>query len=92
MRLPGNGAVSRLRRRHHHLLIRVAFRDEPRVQEDIQRNQAQVKVLLDEIERHHQEIIATRTKYEALKKRYQALREEQASGADTTAAQTPTRK
>jgi chromosome segregation ATPase len=62
------------------------------MQEDIQRNQAQVKVLHDEIERHHQEIIATRTKYEALKKRYQALREEQASGAATAAAQTPTKK
>ncbi|MGH8663386.1 MAG: DUF4124 domain-containing protein [Burkholderiales bacterium] len=62
------------------------------VQEDIQRNQAQVKVLRDEIERHHQEILATRAKYEALKKRYQELREEQATGTATTAAQTPAKK
>jgi chromosome segregation ATPase len=61
-------------------------------QEDIERNQAQVKVLRDEIERRHQEIVATRTKYEALKERYQALRDEQATGAATTAAQTPAKK
>src|SRR5690606_37204795 len=67
------------------------------VQEDIQRNEAQVKLIRDEIERHHHEILATRTKYEALKKRYQELREqEQAAGgpADTatTAARAPAKK
>lgn len=56
------------------------------VQEDIQRNQAQAKVLRDDIERRHQEVLATRTKYEALKKRYQELREEQAAGVATSAA------
>jgi chromosome segregation ATPase len=67
------------------------------VQEDIERNEAQVKLLRDEIERHHHEVIATRSKYEALKKRYQELREEQSAGtgtpgAATTAAQTPSKK
>jgi len=58
------------------------------VQEDIQRNQGQVKLIRDEIERHHQEILTTRTKYEALKKRYQELREEQAAGVPAGAATT----
>jgi hypothetical protein len=66
------------------------------MQEDIQRNQAQVKLIRDEIERHHQEILATRTKYDALKKRYQELREEQAAGVPaataTTAAQATGKK
>jgi hypothetical protein len=66
------------------------------MQEDIQRNQAQVKLIRDEIERHHQEILATRTKYHALKKRYQELREEQAAGVPaataTTAAQATGKK
>ncbi|MPZ46595.1 MAG: DUF4124 domain-containing protein [Betaproteobacteria bacterium] len=62
------------------------------VQEDTQRNQAQMKVLRDEIERHHQETLATRAKYEVLKKRYQELREEQAAGTAATAAQTPAKK
>jgi hypothetical protein len=67
------------------------------VQEDIARNEAQVKLIRDEIERHHHEILATRAKYEALKKRYQELREqEQAAGgtADTAtaAARVPAKK
>ena len=69
------------------------------LKDDVQRNEAQTKVIRDEIERRHQEILDTRTKYEALKKRYQELREQEhaAAGAPSappaaTAAQAPAKK
>ena len=67
------------------------------VEEDLRRNEAQVKLIRDEIERHHQEILATRTKYAELKKRYEQLREEEQAkaasrGASTAAAQPPAKK
>ena len=61
------------------------------LKEDVQRNEAQTKVIRDEIERRHQEILDTRAKYEALKKRYQELREqEHAAAGATPAAPAPT--
>jgi chromosome segregation ATPase len=64
------------------------------LKEDIERSEAQTRVIRDEIERRHQEILETRTKYDALKKRYRELREqEQAAAAPTpTAAQAPAKK
>jgi hypothetical protein len=67
------------------------------LKEDVQRNEAQAKVIRDEIERRHQEILDTRAKYEALKKRYQELREQEQAGAPSaapaaTAAQAPAKK
>ena len=68
------------------------------LKEDVQRNEAQTKVIRDEIERRHQEILETRTKYEALKKRYRELREQEQAAASgppppaTAAVQAPTKK
>ena len=69
------------------------------LKEDVQRNEAQVRLIRDEIERRHQDILDTRSKYEALKKRYQELREQEQAAAGTastapaaTAAQAPPRK
>jgi chromosome segregation ATPase len=67
------------------------------LKEDVERSEAQTKVIRDEIERRHQEILETRAKYEALKKRYRELREQEqaVSAAPTqpaTAAQAPAKK
>jgi len=61
--------------------------------EDVRRSEAQLKVLHDEIERRQQEIGATRVKYDAIRKRYLELREEQAAAAPSAVADpTPTAK
>jgi hypothetical protein len=67
------------------------------LKEDVQRNESQTKVIRDEIERRHQEILETRTKYEALKKRYRELREQEQAATGTpapatAAAQAPAKK
>ena len=67
------------------------------MQEDMERNAAQAKLIRDEIERRQAEIVATREKYEALKNRYRMLREQEkaarASAAPVTnAAPAPVRK
>jgi hypothetical protein len=59
------------------------------LKEDLRREQAQVKLIDEEIERRGQEILATRSKYEELKKRYQELREEQSANAAPAAAAIP---
>jgi hypothetical protein len=64
------------------------------MKDDAQREDAQAKLLREEIERRQQEIVATRSKYDALKKRYLDLREEQAAGtaSPTAAAPAPPKK
>ena len=67
------------------------------LREDVERSEAQTKVIRDEIERRHQEILDTRAKYEALKKRYRELREQEqaaptAAVPPATAAQAPAKK
>ena len=46
------------------------------VKEDIVRGEAERKTIEDEIKRRNDDIVATRAKYEALKKRYVGLRQE----------------
>ena len=60
------------------------------MKEDLQREQAQVKLIDEEIERRGQEILATQSKYDALKERYQELREEQSANATPAASPIPT--
>jgi hypothetical protein len=54
--------------------------------EDIRQGEAQVKLMREEIERRHQEIAATRTKYQALRKRYEQLRADEKAGAAAASA------
>lgn len=85
-------ADERKRLEHH------AKRSQPApdaLKEDIQRNESQMKVIREEIDRRYQEIVATRAKYETLRRRYQELREQELSGAmpaPTASAQAPTKK
>lgn len=64
--------------------------------EELRESEAQLQVIRDEIERREQEIAATRTKYQALKKRYRQLREEAqaraAAVAEPSAAPAPAGK
>jgi hypothetical protein len=65
------------------------------VKEDLASSKSEVKVIRDEIERRHQEILDTRNKYEALKKRYVELRQQERAGLippPGTAAQAPAKK
>lgn len=59
------------------------------LKEDLRREEAQVKLIDEEIERRRQEMIATRSKYEGLKKRYQELREDQSANAAPAATPVP---
>jgi hypothetical protein len=59
------------------------------LKEDLRREEAQMKLIDEEIERRGQEIMATRSKYEGLKERYQELREEQSANAAPAAAAIP---
>jgi chromosome segregation ATPase len=59
------------------------------LKEDLRRQEAQVKLIDEEIARRGQEILATRSKYEELKKRYQELREEQSANAAPATAAIP---
>jgi hypothetical protein len=64
------------------------------IKDDLARSENEKKVIAEEIVRRQQEITATRSKYEALKKRYLELRQQdQASiAAPTTAAPQPPAK
>lgn len=64
------------------------------VKDDVSRSEAEAKVIRDEIERRHHEILDIHNKYDALKKRYVELREEgagQVPPPDAT-ARSPSRK
>ena len=62
------------------------------LQDDIVRAEAEKKVLEDEIKRKYDEIAATKSRYEALKKRYIVLRQEATMIQPASAAPPPSAK
>jgi hypothetical protein len=56
------------------------------VKEDIARGEAERKVIEEETKRKHEEIAATRAKYDALRKRYMELKDVAASGIQPVSA------
>lgn len=59
------------------------------IKDDVTRSEAERKVLGDEITRRQKEIAATRTHYDALKKRYIELRQENPGGTPQPTASAP---